>query len=434
MEQGFNLGDNSIKSATVLGAGRSGLAAAKALVSQGVNVFLSDEKEPSDEAKTTLNALKIDFETNGHTQRALKSDLLVISPGMPWHHPFLKVARKCEKPLWGELELGFRLCPSRRIIAVTGTNGKSTTTQLIGALLQAQDHDVVIGGNLGMPFCELLNEITPDTWVVLEVSSFQLESASAFYPYIGVWLNLTPDHLDRHGNMDHYRALKQRLFQHQTADDHAVLGPAVALPESYAGNIHRIDPQTALLSDIAEHQRYNLSAALTAAQIADPQCSVENIDWKSIFNQPHCLEYVDTINGTNFYNDSKATNPDATIAALESFQQQGPLCVLLGGEPKGTDPTALARYIASHRHIAQIILFGPFAEYWKDALNQVGVTEVGSAAHLDDALTLLKPNIRICLLSPAGSSFDLFANYMARGEAFKQAVKALKKQQETKTL
>ncbi len=424
MEQSLVLGGRSINTVTVIGAGRSGLTAAKVLAKHGISVFLSDEKEPSDQAKTVLNELEISFEINGHTARALESDLLVISPGMDWQHPFLKQARNSQKPIWGELELGFRLCPSQHIIAITGTNGKSTTTRLIAALLQTQGHHVAVGGNLGTPFCELLEEITPETWVVLEVSSFQLESVQNFHPYIGVWLNLTPDHLDRHQNMDQYRKLKQRLFAHQTPQDHAVLGE-VTLDIDYSGRIHRINPDEIKLDGIAQHQRQNLSVALKAAQLADPRCRLEDIDWKKVIQRPHCLEYVDTVNNIAFYNDSKATNPEATIAALESFKGQGPLCVLLGGESKNTDPTNLARYIASHKHVAQVITFGPFAGYWNNALHQTGFEHIESVVHLNESLFRLNSQIRTCVLSPAGSSFDQFPNYQARGDAFKQAVKSL---------
>jgi len=424
MEQRLSLENSIINTATVLGAGRSGLAAAKVLVKQGVKVFLSDEKEPSDEAKTELKTLGISFEINGHTPRALESDVLIVSPGMDWQHPFLKQARNYQKPIWGELELGFRLCPTQRIIAITGTNGKSTTTRLITALLKSQKHSVVAGSNLGIPFCDLLSDIKPDTWVVLEVSSFQLESVETFHPYIGVWLNLTPDHLDRHQSMEHYRSLKQRLFEHQTKDDHAVLDKSIALDKTYLSQRHFIDIGEIRLG-IPKHQKQNLSAALKTAQLANPDCRLEDIDWKAVVKRPHCLEYVDTVNNIAFYNDSKATNPEATIAALESFKEQGPVCVLLGGESKNTDPSNLVHYISNHSHVAQAITFGPFAAYWNNALQQAGFTTFDSVPHIDESLSKLNPQIRTCVLSPAGSSFDQFSNYQARGNAFKQAVKVL---------
>ena len=413
---------------TVLGAARSGLAAAIALKRRGVEVFLSEANRISPPAKAQLETLKIPFEEGGHTERVLRSDGLVISPGIPWNHPLLQAARAHRIPVWAELELGYRFCPSRKVIAVTGTNGKSTTTRLIGALLQERGHSVVVGGNLGTPLCAMLDEIDPDTWVVVEVSSFQLEGALSFAPHIGVWLNLSPDHLDRHGCMETYRNLKLRLFQRQGCHDHAVLGSGLALPDSFAGHSHHFEPWVELTPHaLPDHQRQNLAASLCAAQLADPQCALERVDLPKLLSQPHCLEYVGAVRGVGFYNDSKATNPHAALVALETLKAQGPLCVLLGGCPKGADPAPLAHYIATHAHVAQALLVGPLAAHWRKALRGAGFGRFRTVSSLDEALAALDAQVRTCVLTPAGSSFDLYADYRARGEAFQLAVQALKK-------
>lgn len=422
MEQGFSVEKLAGRRVTVLGAGRSGLAAARCLARRGARVFLSDSRPLSQEAKRTLGALQIDFEEGAHTDAALEAELLVVSPGIPWEAKVLNAARQGHLPVWGELELGYRLCPSDHIVAVTGTNGKSTTTRLIATLLGARGHAVAVGGNLGTPLCALLEGILPHTWVVLEVSSFQLEAALTFRPHIGVWLNLTPDHLDRHGTLQRYTALKASLFANQRATDHAVLGPHVRLPPTCPSQRHTIQP---LPVDLPEHQRFNLSAALCAAQLADPACRLDGVDWQTAFLQSHCLEFVTTVNGVRFFNDSKATNPQATIAALETLKP-APLSVILGGTPKGAPTQPLARYIASHPHVRQALLVGPFAPHWATALKNEGWHRFRSAGSLQEALNLLDPDLQTCVLAPAGASFDQFADYQARGDAFKAAVHALK--------
>ena len=421
MEQSFSLEKLTEKRITVLGGGRSGLAAARCLVRRGARVFLSDDQALPVQTKHALNTLNVVFEEGAHTQAALQADLLVVSPGIPRESAVLNDARQRHLPVWGELELGYRLCPSKRILALTGTNGKSTTTRLVGALLEARGHDVVVGGNVGTPLCALLEQISPRTWVVLEVSSFQLETTVRFRPHVGVWLNLTPDHLDRHGTLQEYAAIKARLFARQQATDHAVLGPDLRLPPACPAHRHVIRP---LPMALPAHQRFNLSAALCAARLADPACGLEDVDWEAIFHHPHCLEFVAAANGVRFFNDSKATNPHAAITALEALKPS-PLCVILCGHPKGTSPEPLARYIAGHSHVRQAILVGPFAAHWAAALNGQGWHNFQTVKTLQDSFGCLASEVQTCVLAPAGSSFDQFANYQARGDAFKAAVRDL---------
>lgn len=413
---------------TVLGAGSSGLAAVDALVARDARVFLSDAKRLSHQT-AELDALGVGYEENGHTARALDADVLVVSPGIPWEHPLLRRARAAGLPLWSELELGFLLCPSRNIVAITGTNGKSTTTRLVGALLRARGQRTVLGGNLGPPFCALLDTVTPETWVVLEVSSFQLEGNSSFKPHIGVWLNLAPDHLDRHHSIAHYRALKEKLFAQQTELDHAVLGLGLRLQRPCKAQRHSFVPLPPhdSFAELPRHQRENLAAALCAARLVDERCSLAAINWQKVIQCPHCLEFVDEVGSVRFYNDSKATNPHATQAALESLKGQAPLCLILGGCHKGIEPHSLARYVASHAHVAQAILVGPSATRWERALLRAGFSDFCSTDTLNSAVRLLNPDIHTCILSPAAASFDQFFNYQARGIAFKAAVASLKR-------
>lgn len=415
---------------TVLGAGKSGLAALRALCERGARPFLSEGGTLSESARSALRAWGVPFEQGGHTDRALEAGLVVVSPGVPWKHPTLQAAREAGVAVWGELELGYRLCPSARIVAVTGTNGKSTTTRLVGALLAGAGEAAAVGGNLGTPLCALLPEITPETWVVLEVSSFQLETVQALRPHVGVWLNLSPDHLDRHGSLAVYRALKGRLFRGQTPDDHAVLGADLTLPFGCRARRHAFAPlQGEHFEGLPRHQRANLGAALAAARLANPRASLETIDWARCLRQPHCLEFVGEVGGVRFVNDSKATNPRAALEALEALKAHAPLSVLLGGCPKGAAPDALAAYIARSPHVAQAIAVGPHAGHWREALARAGCARAQSADDLEAALRALAPEARTCVLAPGGASFDQFANYAERGEAFRAAVAALQRAQ-----
>ena len=413
------------KRVTVVGAGRSGLAAIAALSRRGARAFLSEARRVDAPLKATLDAQGVAYEQGGHTKRLRESELVVLSPGVRWTHPQLVQARAEGLPVWSELELGFRLSSSAHIVAITGTNGKSTTTRLLGQLLRSRGHPTVIGGNLGTPLCALLDDITPQTWVVLEVSSFQLEGVCQFKPHIGAWLNLAPDHLDRHGSLERYRGLKARLFTRQTDQDHALVAPDLA-PILTDARVRRVAPlpPTGRFAACPVHLRQDLAFALCAARLVDPRCAWDAVPWERWLGHPHCLEYVATAGGVSFYNDSKATNPHATRAALEALKTQGPLCVILGGCAKGTPPDALANYIARHSHVRQALVLGT-GERWQRALGRAGFTNVRSVTSFSRALGRLDDAVTTCVLSPAGSSFDLFDNYEARGEAFKAAVNAL---------
>jgi UDP-N-acetylmuramoylalanine--D-glutamate ligase len=361
----------------------------------------------------------VGYEEGGHTERALRAELIIPSPGVPSEAPLLREARRRKIPIMGELELAYRLCPSRRIIAVTGTVGKTTTTHLIAELLRAHGHRVAAAGNIGRPFTEALAEIEPDTIVVLEVSSFQLEHAYEFKPHIGVFTRFAPHHLDRHKTLEAYFAAKCRLFARQTEGDFAVVQCDIGLPSNVHSQVFRFSAEDLRL-DLPYHQRENLAGALKAARLIDTSITLEGIDVEESLRLPHRLEFVGEIEGVRFYNDSKATSPEATKAALLAFDET--MVLISGGYDEGGDLAELARIIRD-RDVQAIFLMGQTKRSSARSLKAVGYHQFWPVESLREAVEEaleLKP--RICLFSPAAPSFDRFRNYQERGESFKEAV------------
>ena len=414
----------------ILGAGRSGLATARALAERGVELFLSDHRPLSPQARELLSSLGVIYEEGGHTDRLLRGELIVLSPGVPPELPILEEARRRGVPIWGELELAYRLSPTRRIIAVTGTNGKSTTTRLIGELLRARGHDVVVAGNIGNPFIGELERLSPDTLAVLEVSSFQLETTVCFRPHVAVWLNFAPDHLDRHRSLERYLQAKLKIFANQTTDDFAVVQEELLqrrlIPPlrpkllSFSAEA-ALDLQPCEELDLPPHLREDLAAALTAARLVDPGVDLSLIDLEEALAVPHRLEFVAELAGVRFYDDSKATNVAATLAALRSFSE--PLVLILGGLPKGESFDPLAQAIAARASEITVLLIGRAAGEIARALERAGYRDYRFIADFEEAVELaLRSGRKVCLLSPACASFDMFANYAERGRAFQRAV------------
>jgi UDP-N-acetylmuramoylalanine--D-glutamate ligase len=403
---------------TVLGAGRSGRAAVRFLVENNSKVFLSDQALICPQLKRELAAWGIEYEDGSHSERALKADLIITSPGVPYRAPLLKEARQRGIPVLGELELAYRFCPSRKIIAVTGTVGKTTTVHLIAKLLRAHGHRVVVAGNIGQPFTEALAEIKQDTVVVLEVSSFQLEHVCEFKPHIGVFTRFAPHHLDRHGTLENYFAVKCRLFDNQTEGDFAVVQCDIVLPNIHSQLLEFSAEDLRL--DLPYHQRENLAGALKAARLIDPSVTLESIDVEESLKLPHRLEFVAEVDGVRFYNDSKATSPEATLAAISSFE--GPLVLIAGGYDDGSDLRELVQAVCE-RKVLGIFLLGQTAGRWEKMLLKLGYRRLKLVQSLDEAMELaLEIGPRVCLFSPAAPSFDQFQNYAERGERFKQAV------------
>jgi UDP-N-acetylmuramoylalanine--D-glutamate ligase len=412
------------KRITVLGAGRTGQAVARFLASGSSTIFVSDHHSIPAAVQQQFADLGIPYEAGGHSTRALQADLIVPSPGVPFDAPVLQEARARGIPILSEVELAYRLCPTHQVIAVTGTVGKTTTTHLIAALLQAYGYKIVVAGNIGQPLIARLAEIDPQTIVVLEVSSFQLEHVSTFRPLIGIFTRFAPHHLDRHGSLENYFALKCRLFAHQTEDDYALVNQEITLPRHIRSQIRTFsaDEAAVLPLEIPRHQREDLAGALMAARLIDPEIRYERLDMKSVFRLPHRLQFVAEVGGTRFYNDSKATSTAATLAALSAFRE--PLVLILGGYDEAGDLHTLARVI-QERDVQAVFLLGQTSERWVQAFRHLGYRHFHRVQNLDQAVEeTLRLAPAVCLFSPASPSFDQFQNYEERGECFQQIVRS----------
>jgi len=443
------------KRVLVVGLGRSGVASALFLQSRGARVTVSDAK--SEEQLRDQIPLLLDkgiaVETGGHGERTFgDQDLIVVSPGVPVDAPPVLQARNLGQPVIGEMELAARFLKGP-IVAITGSNGKTTTTTLTGQILSAGGWKTLVGGNIGTPAISLVDHAGPDTAVVLEVSSFQLETICAFRPKVAVVLNVTPDHLDRHGTFSAYAAAKARIFENQNPDDFAVLNADDATcvelasrtraavvwfsrkREVESGAIARggrilfrqkgAEHEVMPVSEISLKGAHNLENALAAVSAgALMGCAIPKIrdsvgNFKAV---EHRLEYVATIRGVDYYNDSKATNVDAAIKALESFP--GNIHLILGGKDKGSDYTALAGLL--RERVKCVYTIGAAAEKIQSQIR--GTVSIVPAGTLESALERASSAAGpgdIVLLAPACASFDQFENYEHRGQAFKGLVREL---------
>ena len=352
-------------------------------------------------------------------------DLLVKSPGVPNEAPLVAAARRRGLTVWSEVELGSRLLPNP-VLGVTGTNGKTTTSELLGAIFRAAERPVAVAGNVGRPLTGLDGALADEAWIVCELSSFQLEDVVSFRPRIGVLLNLTPDHLDRHGDLDAYRAAKLRIFENQGADDVAVVPrgfPAVP------GDARRVefaadDPLPAEPRVPGAHNRENAAAATAAARavgIPDPAIA-EGL--RTFAGVPHRLELVREVDGVRWINDSKATNPEAAERALGAYPPG--LRVILGGSRKATPFGGLARG-AAQAGVSCAYLIGESADEIAEALAAEGV-RFRHSRDLESAVRDAREDAEpgdVVLLSPACASYDQFRDFEERGERFRELVEAL---------
>ncbi len=407
----------------VLGAGRTGLATVRYLAKRGADVLLSDVRSLPDNVKRELASLGVAWEEQGHSDRVLSVDVLVPSPGIPLACPVVQRARARGVTVLGELELAYRQCPSDRIVAVTGTVGKTTTTLLVSEILTQHGHPVVTAGNVGTPFIEAMASIDPGTIVVLEVSSFQLEYVERFRPQVGVLTRFSPHHLDRHGTPEAYFRVKARLFRNQTDRDAAVIHqeapPLDDLPSvQQRFSAHGIDDERWPF-----HQRENLAAALRAARCVDPHVSLNGVDLERALRLPHRLETVSTVDGTRFVNDSKSTTPTATVAALRAFPDRS-LALVLGGRSQGEDLAALTDEIA-RSCVDVVYLMGDARRRWMRRLRAAGCRHIRPIASFDQLVrSVQRHRPDVCLFSPGAASFDQYAGYGERGAAFRSAVAA----------
>jgi UDP-N-acetylmuramoylalanine--D-glutamate ligase len=448
LRPGFDL---SGKRVLVVGLARTGLVTALFSAGYGATVTATDERPETELAETAekLRAARVKLELGRHLDATfLEQDLILVSPGVPANLPALQAARKKNIPVWSEIELAWRFLRGK-LVAITGSNGKTTTTALVAHILKASNIPTLVGGNIGTPLLALVENSTDPVVTVAEISSFQLETIEAFRPEIGVLLNLTPDHLDRHGTFEEYARAKMRLFENQLERDFAVLNaddPEItkrmpAKPHIFWFSRQKRVANGAFLRDNeiifrnegsetvlarrdqiplrGEHNVENVLAACAAAYLAGATPEAIAGAVKSFRGVEHRLEFVAEISGVQFYNDSKATNVDAAVKAIQAFP--GPLLVILGGKDKGSPYTPLRDLL--HERARMALLIGESAD--KIAADLQGAVEISYAGTLDRAvqiaIELSQPEDTV-LLAPACSSFDQFENYEQRGRVFKELV------------
>ena len=446
------------KRVLVVGLGKSGVASALFLKLRGARVTVSDTKT-EDELRAEIPVLLdqgITVETGEHGERTFHGqDLIVVSPGVSLDALPIVRARTSGEPIIGEIELAAQFLAGR-IVAITGSNGKTTTTTLTGEILTAGGLPTLVGGNIGTPAISLVERAKPDHIIVLEVSSFQLETIQTFRPKMAVILNITSDHLDRHRTFEAYAAAKARIFENQQADDFAVLNAddpnCVALAEVIPARIcwfsrkKEVQPgasvrdgrigfrdaegerEIMLVSEIPLKGGHNLENVL-AAICAGALMGVKPEHIRRAVQQfkavEHRLEYVATIRGVDYYNDSKATNVDATIKALESFPTK--IHLILGGKDKGSDYSVLNDLL--RERVKRVYTIGAAAEKIESHIK--GAAEIVPAETLDDAVRRAAAVAQagdVVLLAPACASFDQFDNYEHRGRVFKQVVHTIAEQ------
>jgi UDP-N-acetylmuramoylalanine--D-glutamate ligase len=407
--------------ALVVGLARSGRAAALALANRGVPTVAVDRVDGLDAGR--LAAAGVEVHLGTEEERLLEGvDLLVKSPGVPGESPLPAAARTRGIPVWSEIELGFRLLRNP-FIGVTGTNGKTTTSELLGAVFRAAKRPVAVAGNVGRPVTALDGTLDDDAWIVCELSSFQLEDVHRFRPRIGVLLNLEPDHLDRHGTFDAYRAAKLRLFENQTEADFAVVPRGFGAIPGGAQHVefHASDELPAEPLIPGAHNRENAAAATAAARAAGIADDAIAEALRTFRGVEHRLELVAEIDGVRFVNDSKATNTAAARRGIEAYAGQ-PLRLILGGSLKGESFDELAESLPAT--VRSIDLIGEATEQLAAALGRAGrlcrragdlATAVGAAAGEAEPGDVV-------LLSPACASYDQFRDYEERGETFRRLV------------
>jgi UDP-N-acetylmuramoylalanine--D-glutamate ligase len=410
--------------ALVLGLARSGEAAALALARRGVAVRGVDRNAELEAGR--LREAGVEVVLGADDPELLDGmDLLVKSPGIPADASLVAAARERGLTVWSEVELGSRLL-ANPILGVTGTNGKTTTSELLGAVFRAADAPVAVAGNVGRPLTGLDGAIAKNAWIVCELSSFQLEDIEDFRPRIAVLLNLTPDHLDRHPTLEDYRAAKLRIFENQGPEDVAVV------PRGFGeipGEARRVefdlnDPLPAEPLVPGEHNRENAAAATAAARAAGIPDEAIGAALETFEGVPHRLELVREVDGIRFVNDSKATNPEAAERALSAYPPG--IRLILGGSRKNSSYAGLA-FEAAKRGVAKAYLIGEAADEIAEALAEAGV-RFSDSGTLEQAIADAYEDSErgeVVLLSPACASYDQFRDFEDRGERFRELVAGL---------
>ena len=441
----------------VVGLARTGIATALFCAARGARVTATDtrtEKELGDTV-AALRKAEVTLELGGHRQElVLDADLVIPSPGVPADAPLLQFARSKGVTIWSEIELGYRFLKGR-LIGITGSNGKTTTTSLIEHILRSAGFSTILAGNIGTPLISCVEKSSDKTITVAELSSFQLELIEKFRPNISLFLNLTPDHLDRHHTLESYGAAKARIFENQTESDGAILNAddpgttpyAPFKPQVFWFSRRQRVVQGAFvkesdillrregaeetilrLADIplaGAHNVENVLAAVAATRLAGAEPSAIAKGVRSFAGVEHRLEFVAEIGGVRFYNDSKATNVDATLKALDAFP--GRILIILGGKDKGSDYTVLQAPLREKAILA--LLIGAAADkIEKQITGSVAIEQAGTLERAVETAAHAARAGDVVLLAPACASFDQFQNYEHRGRVFKELVHQLERQ------
>lgn len=438
------------KRVTILGAARSGMAAARLLKNMGAQIFVSDSAA-SDKKGSEIQALQevgIEFEFGRHSERIFSADLAVLSPGIPVRSDLVQKFLQRKIPVYSEIEIAAWYCRSP-FIAVTGSNGKTTTTTLIGEMLKKRYADAVIAGNIGAAFAEFVERSSSASWAVVEVSSFQLETIDSFHPRQAVVLNFAPNHLDRYDSYNDYLQAKWRITKNLQADDRFIYNAADALLSDWAAKLSAnlrgfdiegrsqfpayFDGQAIFLEgrklievrDMPLRGNHNymnaMAAALAAIHAGVPHHHIAEV-LASFKGVEHRLEFVAEKDGVRFINDSKATTVESLAVALQSFNE--PIILIAGGKDKGSDFSRLNDLIK--KHVKEIVLIGKATE--KMAAEWSELAPVYRAQSLHDAVSRAQASAvagEVVLLSPACASFDMFSDFEDRGRQFKQLVHQL---------
>jgi len=455
--------DINKSSFTILGAGRSGIAAAKLLKKNGAKVFLSDGSGKSNLKFLDEEVLKkegVEYELGGHSERIYEGDIFIKSPGISPDSEIMLKAKKLNKRIYSEIEAAYWFCKCP-VIAITGTNGKTTTTVLTGEIFKNAGFDTKVCGNVGLAFSEVVSDTDENSIVILEVSSYQLDNIEEFRPRVSVIMNITPDHLDWHGGFENYLKAKMKITFNQAGKDIAVINyddellrestKELKIRKSFfsikenliekktetgsysdKGKIIYFDKAKNIEEEIMEsreinirgnHNLYNSLAAVISARSFGIKKEIIRDTLMTFEGVEHRIEFVREISGVRFYNDSKATNIDSLIVALESFERN--IILILGGREKGNDYSAVDKLIGDR--VKEIIAFGEAKDKIYDHFSQSKkVVRVNSFEEAVSKAKELSQSGDVVLLSPACKSFDMFDSYEHRGKEFKRLVNLLK--------
>jgi len=441
----------------VVGLARTGVATSLFCAARGAIVTATDSRTEIEigEAISKLKDAGVTLELGSHREKTfLDQDLIVPSPGVPADEAHLQAARAKGITIWSEIEMAYRFMKGR-LIGITGSNGKTTTTSLVEHILKTSGMQTILAGNIGTPLIGCVDAMNDDTCTVVELSSFQLELIDTFRPNTSVFLNLTPDHLDRHHTFEAYGAAKARIFENQTGEDAAILNADDAATTPYAPSLPRVywfsrkqrvaqgtylrDEEIVFRQDGAEetllklediplagaHNVENTLAAAAAARLAGAPAAAIAKGVRTFAGVEHRLEFVAEIAGVRYYNDSKATNVDATLKALDAFP--GRILIILGGKDKGSDYAPLQKPLREKAILA--LLIGAAAEKIEKQIS--GSVALERAETLERAVETASHAAQrgdVVLLAPACASFDQFQNYEHRGRVFKDLVRQLEKQ------